>query len=155
VAELFLEKFYSQGTKCAPQRAVVSGASSLPYRALAKFLVMNRTLEYLAKGIPGHFPNRQEEIKMKKIKYSAIVVTLGLALMGIAFAQAPETDINPSHHPALADAQHHVVQAYAKIVEAQKANKDQLGGHAEKAIQLLEQANHELKEAAEYADHRH
>ncbi|MGA8074843.1 MAG: hypothetical protein WB995_15305 [Candidatus Acidiferrales bacterium] len=92
---------------------------------------------------------------MKKFKYPAIVVTLGLALMGIAFAQAPETDINPARHPDLAEAQHHVVQAYGKIVEAQKANKDQLGGHAEKAIHLLEQANHELKEAAEYADHRH
>jgi hypothetical protein len=92
---------------------------------------------------------------MKKIKYSAMAVTLGLMLMGIAFAQAPETDISPTRHPDLAEAQHHVVQAYGKIVESQKANKDQLGGHAEKAIQLLEQANHELKEAAEYADHRH
>jgi hypothetical protein len=92
---------------------------------------------------------------MKKFKHSAIVVTLGLALMGIAFAQAPETDINPSRHSNLAEAQQHVVQAYGKIVEAQKDNKEQLGGHAEKAIQLLEQANHELKEAAEYADHHH
>jgi hypothetical protein len=75
--------------------------------------------------------------------------------MGVAFAQAPETDINPSRHPDLAEAQHHVVQAYGKIVEAQRAHKDELGGHAEKAIQLLEQANHELKEAAEFADHRH
>ncbi|MGB7730278.1 MAG: hypothetical protein WBL50_19775 [Candidatus Acidiferrum sp.] len=92
---------------------------------------------------------------MKKFKYHAIVVTLSLTLMGIALAQRPETDINPSHHPNLAEAQNHVVQAYNKIVEAQKDNKEQLGGHAEKAIQLLEQANHELKEAAEYADHHH
>jgi hypothetical protein len=28
-----------------------------------------------------------------------------------------------------------------------------LGGHAEKAKQLLDQASRELKEAAEYADH--
>ena len=90
---------------------------------------------------------------MKKIHYSAIIVTLTLALVGFAYAQRPETDINPSRHENLAAAQHHVVQAYDKVVEAQKANKDQLGGHAEKAIQLLEQANHELKEAAEYADH--
>jgi len=92
---------------------------------------------------------------MKKFKYPAIVATLALTLMGIAFAQRPETDIDANHHPNLAEAQHHVVQAYEKIVEAQKANKEQLGGHAEKAIQLLEQANHELKEAAEYADHHH
>ena len=92
---------------------------------------------------------------MKKFKYHAIVVTLSLTLMGIAFAQRPETDIDPNHHPNLAEAQNHVVQAYNKIVEAQKDNKDQLGGHAEKAVQLLEQVNHELKEAAEYADHHH
>lgn len=92
---------------------------------------------------------------MKKFKYPAMILTLSLTLMGIAFAQRPETDISPERHANLAEAQHHVVQAYAKIVEAQKANKDQLGGHAEKAIQLLEQANHELKEAAEYADHHH
>jgi hypothetical protein len=90
---------------------------------------------------------------MKRFKYPAIIVTLALTLMGIAFAQQPETDINPNRHSNLAAAQHHVVEAYGKIVEAQKANKDELGGHAEKAIQLLEQANHELKEAAEYADH--
>jgi len=92
---------------------------------------------------------------MTKFKYPAIAAALCLALMGIAFAQRPETDIDPNRHANLAEAQHHVVQAWAKITEAQQANRDQLGGHAEKAIQLLEQANHELKEAAEYADHHH
>jgi len=92
---------------------------------------------------------------MKKFKYPAIVATFGLALAGIAFAQRPETDIDPNRHANLAAAQHHVVEAWVKITEAQQANKDQLGGHAEKAIQLLEQANHELKEAAEYANHHH
>jgi hypothetical protein len=139
----------------ASPRPFCHGSAKCVYRALAKFLVINRIFGYLASGIPAHLLHRHEEPKMKKIKYSAMAVTLGLMLMGIAFAQAPETDISPARHPDLAEAQHHVVQAYAKIVEAQKANKDQLGGHAEKAIQLLEQANHELKEAAEYADHRH
>jgi uncharacterized protein HemX len=92
---------------------------------------------------------------MRKFRFSAIVVALGLALMGVAFAQRPETDIDPNRHANLAEAQHHVVQAYQKIVEAQQANKEQLGGHAEKAIRLLEQANHELKEAAEFANHHH
>ena len=45
-------------------------------------------------------------------------------------------------------------QAYDKAVEAQKANKDELGGHAEKAKQHLVEADQELKLAAEYADHR-
>ena len=38
--------------------------------------------------------------------------------------------------------------------ESQKANKDELGGHAQRALELLEQVNHELKQAAEFADHR-
>lgn len=92
---------------------------------------------------------------MKKFRFSALVVALSLALMGIAYAQRPETDIDPNRHANLAAAQQHVVEAWKRITEAQQANKDRLGGHAEKATQLLEQANHELKEAAEYADHHH
>ena len=91
----------------------------------------------------------------KKSFYLAVVLTFGLVLIGVAFAQRPETDIDPGRHPNLADAQHHVVQAYDKAVDAQKANKDELGGHAEKAIALLDQANRELKLAAEYSDHHH
>ena len=93
-------------------------------------------------------------MKTKKV-YLAGALAIGLTLVGVAFAQRPETDINASHHPNLAEAQQHVVQAYNKTVEAQQANKDKLGGHAEKAIQLLDQANHELKAAAEFADPYH
>ena len=46
------------------------------------------------------------------------------------------------------------MQAWLKVEEAQKANKDELGGHAQRAKELLEQVNHELKQAAEFADHR-
>ncbi len=93
-------------------------------------------------------------MKTKKA-YLAGALAIGLTLVGVAFAQRPETDINASRHPNLAEAQQHVVQAYNKTVAAQQANKDELGGHAEKAIQLLDQANHELKAAAEFADHYH
>jgi len=91
----------------------------------------------------------------KKSVYFAVALAVALAGVGIAFAQRPETDINPNRHSHLADAQRHVVQAYDKVLEAQKDNRDELGGHAERAIQLLDQANHELKMAAEYADHHH
>jgi hypothetical protein len=47
------------------------------------------------------------------------------------------------------------VEAYNKVVEAQRDNNDQLGGHAERAIALLDQANRELKLAAEYSDRHH
>jgi F0F1-type ATP synthase membrane subunit b/b' len=93
-------------------------------------------------------------MKTKKLCLAG-ALAIGLALVGVAFAQRPVTDIDPNRHPNLADAQHHVVQAYDKVVEAQKANKEELGGHAEKAIDLLDQANRELKAAAEFADHYH
>jgi hypothetical protein len=40
------------------------------------------------------------------------------------------------------------------IDEAQKENKDELGGHAQKAKDLIDAADRELKVAAEFADHR-
>ncbi|MGB6482082.1 MAG: hypothetical protein WBE86_01195 [Candidatus Acidiferrales bacterium] len=80
---------------------------------------------------------------------------LGLAFVGVTFAQRPATDIDPARHPNFADAQHHIAQAFDKIDAAQNANKDQLGDHAAKAKQLLDQASRELKEAAVYADRHH
>jgi len=87
--------------------------------------------------------------------YLAVVLVVCMAFIGVTLAQRPETNIDPSKHPNLAEAQHHILQAFEKIDEAQRANKDQLGGHAEKAKQLLDQASRELKEAAEFANHRH
>ena len=80
---------------------------------------------------------------------------LGGVLMcgGIVLAQAPTLSIDHNKHPNLAEAQHHIQQAYQKIDEAQQANKEQLGGHADKAKQLLGEADRELKAAAEYAEH--
>jgi hypothetical protein len=94
---------------------------------------------------------------MKKSMYVAILVATGLmgVGVGVAVGQRPETDINHSRHSNLADAQHHVVEAYNKVVDAQKANNDELGGHAERAIEHLDMANRELKAAAEFADHYH
>jgi F0F1-type ATP synthase membrane subunit b/b' len=93
-------------------------------------------------------------MKQKSV-YLAAALILCLAFLGVTVAQRPETNIDPSRHPNLAEAQHHILQAFEKIDEAQRANKDQLGGHAEKAKQLLDQASRELKEAAEFANRRH
>lgn len=62
--------------------------------------------------------------------------------------QQPWRNISRARHPYLAAAQRLSVQAYQKIVDAQKANDWDLGGHAEKAKRILEQANEELKLAA-------
>lgn len=91
----------------------------------------------------------------QKSLYTTVVLAVSLACFGVTFAQRPETDIDPARHPNLAEAQHHILQAVEKIDQAQRANKDRLGGHAEKAKQLLDQASHELKEAAEFANHHH
>jgi hypothetical protein len=62
---------------------------------------------------------------------------------------APANNVSHARHPNIAAAQHLTSQAYDKIVAAQKANEYDLGGHAQKAKDLLEQANRELKAAAE------
>ena len=43
-------------------------------------------------------------------------------------------------------------QAYDRIVAAQQANEWDMGGHAAHAKELLDQANHEIKIAAEAAN---
>jgi hypothetical protein len=70
----------------------------------------------------------------------------------VVLAQEPVRDINPKVHPNLAAAQEHVVQANTYILTAQKDNKYDMKGHAEKARQLLVEVNNELKAAAEAAN---
>jgi hypothetical protein len=93
-------------------------------------------------------------MKRKNLLLSSILAG-ALVCGGVVLAQAPGVDIDAHRHPNLADAQHHIQQAYEKIDEAQRANRDQLGDHAQKAKDLLLQADRELKEAAEYANHHH
>jgi hypothetical protein len=71
---------------------------------------------------------------------------------GITLAQEPVEDIDKNHHPELAEAQHLVVEANHRIAEAQKDNKYDMKGHAEKARQLLAQVNQELRAAANAAN---
>ena len=59
-----------------------------------------------------------------------------------------------SRYPAIGDALRHIHEASQKIDDAEHAHNG-LGGHGKKAQELLEQANRELKEAAEYLDHQH
>ncbi len=70
----------------------------------------------------------------------------------MAFAQKPTRNVSPSRHPNLAAAQRFATDAYEKIVAAQRANEWDMKGHAQKAKELLEQVNNELKEAAQAAN---
>jgi len=85
---------------------------------------------------------------MTKTRIRTVVLS-GLLLAGVV---ATAQKINPAKHPNLAAAQRFTEQAYGKIVEAQKANEYDLGGHAQKAKELLEQVNQQLKEAAAAAN---
>jgi len=71
----------------------------------------------------------------------------------MAFAQKkPVQNVSSKKHPNLAAAQRLSEQAYQKVVAAQKANEWDMEGHAQKAKDLLDQANNELKQAAEAAN---
>ena len=73
---------------------------------------------------------------------------------GLRAGPGPCADIDPQRHGNLAAAQRLVVQAFERLSEAQNANEYQLGGHANRAKELLRQANEEIKLAAEAANRR-
>jgi hypothetical protein len=88
-------------------------------------------------------------------KQSLLIDTIFIAVLccsGVLLAQAPVVDIDKKLHPNLALAQDHLVQATNYIAVAQRDEKYDMQGHAESARQLLMQANHELKLAAEAAN---
>jgi hypothetical protein len=80
-------------------------------------------------------------------------IALGVALScgGVIFAQSPVVNIS-SKHGNLRAAQGFIVEAFQKIDAAQKDNRDQLGGHAQKAKDLLVQADQELRLAADVSN---
>ena len=87
------------------------------------------------------------------MKKAMIVALSVLMLAGVAFAQRkPARNVRPGRHPNIAAAQRLSRQAYDKIIAAQRANEWDMNGHAQKAKELLEQVNSELKLAAEAAN---
>ena len=86
------------------------------------------------------------------MKKALIVLVSVLMLAGMAFAQRPARNVSPNRHPNLAAAQRLSRQAFDKIIAAQRANEWDMNGHAQKAKDLLDQVNNELKLAAEAAN---
>jgi hypothetical protein len=84
--------------------------------------------------------------------YAAALGTM-LLVGGLAVAQ-PQRNVSSARHPNLAAAQRLSQQAYEKISAAQQANEWDMKGHAQKAKELLDQVNRELKEAAEAANRK-
>ena len=79
----------------------------------------------------------------------ALLMVAGAVLYA---AQPPARNVNPHRHPHLAAAQRLAHQAWEKVTQAQQANEWDLGGHAARAKELLDQVNNELKQAAEAAN---
>lgn len=63
-------------------------------------------------------------------------------------------NVSSNRHPNLAAAQRLSQETFEKLVAAQPANEWDMGGHAQKAKQLLEQANVQIKLAAETANRK-
>jgi len=94
-------------------------------------------------------------MKLRNILIGTVLV-LTMALTGFVFAQKkPVQNVSPRRHPNIAAAQRLTEQAFNKITAAQQANEWDLAGHAAKAKELLDQANQELKKAAEVSNINH
>jgi hypothetical protein len=87
-----------------------------------------------------------------KLRILAALFGSLLVIGGAAIAQAPKTNVSAGRHPNLAAAQRLSKNAYDKIIDAQKANEWDMAGHAQKAKDLLDQVNSELKLAAQAAN---
>lgn len=88
---------------------------------------------------------------MKRTSFLAATLGALLAIGGMLIAQ-PKQNVSAARHPNLAAAQRMCKQAYDKIVAAQEANEWDMQGHAKKAKDLLDQADNELKQAAQAAN---
>ena len=86
------------------------------------------------------------------MKKTIVAVAACLMFAVVAFAQKPARNVSPNRHPNIAAAQRLAAQAFDKITAAQKANEFDMKGHAQKAKELLEQVNNELKQATEAAN---
>jgi len=89
---------------------------------------------------------------MRKTRIFAVVVALLLIIGVVVVAQPPARNVSARRHPNLAAAQRLTAQAYQKVIAAQQANEWDMQGHAQKAKELLDQANNQLKQAAEAAN---
>lgn len=91
-------------------------------------------------------------MKRRSLLFGSILA-LATVAGGVMIAQGPPAENVGHRHPNLMAAQRLCGQAYDHIVAAQQANEWDMDGHAQRAKDLLDQANRELKLAAEAANH--
>ena len=83
---------------------------------------------------------------MKKIVTAAVIAAV-VGAFSIAAVAGPEAG-----HPNLIAAREDIHHAQDKIRQAQAANHEDMGGHAARALELLGQAEEEIRLAAEAAN---
>lgn len=88
------------------------------------------------------------QLALQRLLLSSLIISAAFA----ALAVEPAQDVDSQRHGNLAAAQNLVREAFDKVSEAQAANRSHLGGHAERAKQLMLQANEEIKLAATSAN---
>ena len=81
------------------------------------------------------------------VQYAQAPVVEYVQNPNVVYMNAPVVNIG-NRHGNLRSAQGYIVSAYQKIDRAQRANDGQLGGHAQRAKELLIQADVELRQAA-------
>jgi hypothetical protein len=113
---------------------------------------MSRGVANLGKSVGPIVRRQVKERKMKAVGLTAILLTGLLAAAAAPAQPGPAKDINAKHHPNLAAAQRLSAQAFERISAAQTANEFDMGGHAAHAKELLDEANKELRAAANMAN---
>lgn len=88
---------------------------------------------------------------IKKMILVGSVVCTSLIFGCASYADQPQVDIG-DRHGNLRGAQEHILQAWRLVGDAQRDNNSHLGGHAERAKELLSQASEELRAAADFAN---
>jgi hypothetical protein len=87
--------------------------------------------------------------RLVAVAATSAALTLGATLV----AQNPGVDVNRHIHPNLNAAQHLIEQAIGRVSNGQRSNEFDMDGHAAKAKALLEQADEEIKLAAQASNH--
>jgi hypothetical protein len=90
-------------------------------------------------------------MQMNKL-FIVAATSSAIALGATLVAQNPGVDVG-RRHPNLNAAQRLIEQAIGRVATAQGANEFDMDGHAAKAKALLDQADAEIKLAAEAANH--
>lgn len=91
---------------------------------------------------------------MKLNKSLATIAATAVLSVGVTLiAQNPGVNVSKHLHPNINAAQRLLEQAIQRTTNAQRANEYDAKGHAERAKQLMDQADGELKLAAEALNH--